>query len=173
VHRGFREALDLVWDDVARALGGRPCRFAGHSLGAALATLAAARYPAVGPLYTFGSPRVGDAAFAESVRVPCYRFVNNSDFVTGLPPPVRYRHVGELVHFDERGVLRREPDLGTRLKAGLRGFSARARENVAAWFQGDLARVPFDSVVAHSPLHYAVRCWNHLVSGTSRRGRGA
>src|SRR5262249_10931814 len=43
VHIGFFEALDRVWKDVAKALTGlgKPVLFTGHSLGAALATLAA------------------------------------------------------------------------------------------------------------------------------------
>ncbi len=49
VHRGFKDALDAVWDDVEakiRELGGnqQTVWFTGHSLGGALAVLAASRY---------------------------------------------------------------------------------------------------------------------------------
>lgn len=164
VHRGFREALDLVWDDVAARLDGRPCWFTGHSLGAALATLAAARYGASRPVYTFGSPRVGDAEFGQSFSPASYRIVNNNDFVAELPPPVRYRHVGELAYFDEAGRLHHGPDLGVQLRARFRGFRAQARRTVEAWRRGELGTVPLASIVDHSPEHYAVRCWNHLAS---------
>ena len=46
VHKGFRDALDLVWRQLVTAikpLADRPVWFTGHSLGGALATLAADR----------------------------------------------------------------------------------------------------------------------------------
>ncbi len=66
VHCGFQEALDTVWSDLAELLRGwtRPLFFTGHSLGAALATLAAARHGGPSQLYTYGSPAVGDEDFA-------------------------------------------------------------------------------------------------------------
>src|SRR5215213_1094973 len=98
VHSGFRSALDEIWTPLVACLQHlvkeRPKRtfwFTGHSLGAALATLAAARYPGVRGLYTFGSPLVGDAEFAKRLKVPAYRFVNNNDLVTQVPPLGRYK----------------------------------------------------------------------------------
>ncbi|MGH9420098.1 MAG: lipase family protein, partial [Thermoanaerobaculia bacterium] len=49
VHRGFKHALDIVWDEIEKkltdpALEDAPLFMTGHSLGAALATLAAARH---------------------------------------------------------------------------------------------------------------------------------
>ncbi|HBY63420.1 MAG TPA: hypothetical protein DEH78_26650, partial [Solibacterales bacterium] len=65
VHRGFAAALDKVWaSEVKPKLGGpRPLWVAGHSLGGALAVLAAARWAIVDGqpvqgLYTYGQPRV-------------------------------------------------------------------------------------------------------------------
>ena len=79
VHAGFADQLEAVWDDVLRDLetGRGPVVISGHSLGGALATLAAcrlARGPAAGRhpcrLLTFGAPRVGDAAFAALLDAP-------------------------------------------------------------------------------------------------------
>src|SRR5262249_54451343 len=98
-----------------KVLGAKPVWLTGHSLGAALATLAAARWAAghrVQGLYTFGSPRVGNAAFAATVPGPCYRFVNNNDVVTRLPPPglfAGYRHVGVLKYIRTDGVIVEDP----------------------------------------------------------------
>lgn len=75
---------------------------AGHSLGAALATLLALDMAAntnlpVG-VYTLASPRVGDLAFHNLFNhiVPnAYRVANRMDIVTKTPPPMLYFHVGD------------------------------------------------------------------------------
>jgi triacylglycerol lipase len=101
VHRGFKRALNSVWTPIEAALRGLECPlfYSGHSLGAALATLAAVRHPPIA-VYTFGSPRVGDARLGELLkRVPIYRVVHGSDIVTTVPPEILgFRHVGEEHH---------------------------------------------------------------------------
>lgn len=75
---------------------------AGHSLGAAVATLLAldmasnTRFPIT--LYTLASPRVGDLIFHNLFNhvVPnAYRVANRLDVVTQTPPPLLYFHVGD------------------------------------------------------------------------------
>ncbi len=103
VHEGFQEALDDVWGRIERVLddlaADTPVFYSGHSLGAALATLAASRRPPRA-FYNYGSPRVGDGGFATTLAdVPVFRVVNNRDVVTTLPPPLPYLklvHAGEL-----------------------------------------------------------------------------
>jgi hypothetical protein len=105
VHRGFAHALDVVWSSIAPAIpaGGRVL-VTGHSLGAALATLAAPRVSGA-RLFTFGSPRVGDAAFAARPDHPPHqRWVDCADLVTRIPPEtLGYAHTGERHYLDRAG----------------------------------------------------------------------
>jgi len=174
VHEGFQLALDGVWDPlrkrIVRVLAqgnpGRRVWLTGHSLGAALATLATSRAMAegafpVGGLYTFGSPRVGDAAFARRLHnsapaVRTFRFVNYADIVTRIPPPLRYRHVGRLCYFTKLGRLQpRQPGWLWQLVRVV-------RDEV-----GDLlGPAPLSLKVPkiledHAPIKYAIRTWNH------------
>ncbi len=115
VHQGFKGALDEVWEKAhlvdylkSNDRDGRTFWFTGHSLGAALASLAWKRYTSLGNsvphLYTFGSPRVGDGDFGKGFR-QTYRFVNNNDIVTKVPPPLGYQHVGDRLRFNPEGFL--------------------------------------------------------------------
>lgn len=116
VHGGFLGALDEVWPEVEAALDGVaaqgiPIWYTGYSLGAALATLAAARRPPAA-LYTFGSPRVGDLDFVRRLQeLPIQRFVNCCDIVTQVPPPaLGYWHVGQQEFITARGRILRNPE---------------------------------------------------------------
>jgi predicted lipase len=78
----------------------------GHSLGGALAMLAALdintnfKLPQRVRVYTFGTPRLGNVAFstAYDARVPAtFRVVVDGDFVAGMPKMFGvYRCVGVL-----------------------------------------------------------------------------
>jgi hypothetical protein len=181
VHEGFKCALDAVWGELRDELleHGRQRRsiwMTGHSLGAALATLAADRLGGVQALYTFGSPRVGDRAFADDFHVPTYRFVHHRDIVTRVPPfgPYQgkdgrgdYVHVGTLEYIDAEGRLwDREP--GTESLGGLARdvahslFSQHGRARPGHLL--DIAREPFDD---HAPLYYALSTWNLYVDSRS------
>lgn len=107
VHRGFKGALDLVWEQISTHM--IKCKadeknviITGHSLGGALATLVAGRLndPKV-QLYTYGSPRVGTAKWCKNQKFKHYRFRNNNDIVTRVPPPlIGFKHHGEMMYFD-------------------------------------------------------------------------
>ena len=101
VHQGFRDAFRSVRDQVDRYLPcaeGLPIFITGHSLGGALAALAAAHWSGWGLMacYTFGAPRVGNKGFSSSLRIPVYRVVNPLDPVPLVPGRLRgYRDVGD------------------------------------------------------------------------------
>lgn len=119
VHHGFADGVDEVWPEVKRLLGNPahagPIWVTGHSLGGAMATLASVRLNYEGyrvrAVYTYGSPRPGDAKFRRNYRLPNYRFVNHNDLVPHLPFLWCFKHVGELKLIDlEEGLLEDEGD---------------------------------------------------------------
>ncbi len=111
VHVGFQliylHCRDSVWERL-RNLGPARVLVIGHSLGAAVATLCVrdlALHLArpVPELYTFASPRVGDATFKASfdAAIPIrWQITNFFDVVPQVPTWPIYHHVGEevLVH---------------------------------------------------------------------------
>jgi len=138
VHHGFDHAWKQVRSAVWAAAGASagtaaapPLWLAGHSLGAALAVLAAADRLATGAavqgLYTYGQPRTGSRRFARLLYAGLgsgryFRFVNNNDIVTRIPPGVMgYCHTGALRYFDADGTLHGDASRWTRLADRVRG----------------------------------------------------
>jgi len=116
VHKGFRLALDEVWDGIAPIVMGQPnpVLITGHSLGGALAVLAAARLMEAGmkpaAVYTYGQPRVGKSDFAGAFEAELgsdtYRVINHVDPVTRIPLLIQgYRHCGLRMYFDGSGRI--------------------------------------------------------------------
>ncbi len=123
VHRGFWGAFESTLEPMKKAVAQVPSNLglyiAGHSLGGALAQIAAASLSEMDNLaacYTFGSPRVATLGFDTLVKCPHYRIVDNWDLVPGVPPPLvtGYRHSGDprLLRGEQpREALRRDRDL--------------------------------------------------------------
>lgn len=101
VHDGFLSVYKTIRDDILKAIEKtspkKKLLVAGHSLGAALATMAVPDisfnlHRKIKAVYTYGSPRVGDDTFAASYNAHfariTYRIVNTSDIITSLPLPI-------------------------------------------------------------------------------------
>lgn len=179
LHTGFATAFS---DSVRQALidavgelaeGGRGIWVTGHSLGGALATLAAAELAKaeheIQGVYTFGQPRVGDQSFAKAyddlLGKRHFRFVNNNDVVTEVPPKnfesdnltCKYRHVGQRIYIKRTREL--TDDIGKLVLTidRMAGWVEAAKE-------GDLA----DGVSDHKMAKYvAALAQNYAVDPTA------
>ena len=153
VHKGFSDALAQVQQRVLEALqsiGNSRLVYTGHSLGAAMATLLASLLPPYA-LYTFGSPRVGDAAFAATVaNLKSYRYVDCCDRVAQVPPEfMGYKHVGDPYYIDRRRIIRFNP--------GVKDISAdQSKATVKYWLRYSLlpGNVWARGFADHAPVNY-------------------
>ena len=114
VHSGFRSECDKLWEAVVKhhvRHSKKKLYITGHSLGAAMATVATSRFEEfahVEQLTTFGSPRVGTRKFVKNIATPHMRFVNNNDIVTKVPLFIMgYKHHGELQYINFYGNIRK------------------------------------------------------------------
>jgi triacylglycerol lipase len=87
IHVGFKGEINKLWPAIEKAVEKIDSLYVtGHSLGAAMATIAAGRMQSkVIALITFGSPRVGNKEYVNSLTVTHYRVQNNCDDVTKVP----------------------------------------------------------------------------------------
>jgi hypothetical protein len=154
VHEGFKEYLDLIWPELDRWLQEHPGRllFTGHSLGAALGTLAASlRKPA--KLATFGSPRVGNSDFVNTLSgFDISRYVDCCDLVTRLPPSsFGLAHVkpGSPLYIDRLGEIK--PDATEDFIREDRGTAREEYILHEAWRRGSVA---IRDLADHAPINY-------------------
>jgi triacylglycerol lipase len=142
--------VDDLWPRLEQALvnNTRTAWFAGHSLGAAMATICAGRckvsqiHTDPRAVFTYGSPRVGNRRYVNYLNIELYRWVNNNDIVTRVPPTwLDYSHKGQEVYLDACGQIRRLCRW-QRTKDRWRGFVR------------DLKRGEFDFFADHSIRKY-------------------
>lgn len=115
IHRGFAEAYKSIEIQVLKAVKSKkiedlPLYITGHSLGAAIATVATQYLERdedlrnqIAACYTFGSPRVGNREFDRDLKSSVYRVVNTTDIVTVVPLlAMGYLHVGDVRFLESR-----------------------------------------------------------------------
>lgn len=139
-HRGFLNSVNDLWDAllehydqlintqyVDQKVKSKPIFITGHSLGGAMAVVAAAKLLEIGidfhSVYTFGQPRVAQHKAKDEINALAkeriFRFVNNSDIVSRLPGPwLGYRHVGLGLYISEE----KEIHIGSNYWFRLRDF---------------------------------------------------
>lgn len=165
-HRGFWNSVNNVWDILfaeyllLREKKKRPLFLTGHSLGGAMATIAAARLihrdlPFTS-VYTFGQPR---AVTSETARVfnseaknRFFRFQNNNDIVTRIPARLMgYSHVGSFLYISEEKGIHNEPGYWFRFLDSIDGAIEAIQEK------------GLDGVEDHSMKQYlqAIKNWDY------------
>jgi hypothetical protein len=114
IHGGFQKAAARADAKIKQAAKlsrdkGKPLFIAGHSLGAALAALAAQVATAEGAepraVYTYGMPRTGGEKFQQAYNQhfgsKTFRLVHGIDLVARVPMSILgYRHVGRVLMCD-------------------------------------------------------------------------
>jgi hypothetical protein len=156
-HAGFAKAARGVLPQVLDWLaseGSRRSRLvlAGHSLGAALATLSATVLrPEL--LVTLGSPRVGDADFVSALAdINVMRLVDGCDVVTQLPPALSfYAHAGVVTYITCVDGQCIEAPAPTMIEADRAEGRARYASD-HAWKSGS---VLLRELADHAPINYA------------------
>jgi triacylglycerol lipase len=123
-HKGFVDAIAEIWEPLVAAVEAelkscdRPLWITGHSLGGALALLAAwlfkRRFVPVHEVCTFGAPMIGNreacTAFDREFAGRIFRYVNGRDPVPKLPTLSLVAN--EFLHVKEERLLGTDPMTG-------------------------------------------------------------
>jgi triacylglycerol lipase len=109
IHVGFKGEINKLWPTIEKSVANiDSLHVTGHSLGAAMATIAAGRMQSkVISLITFGSPRVGNKEYVNSLTFTHYRVQNNCDDVTKVPFRLMgFKHHGTHMYMNYYGAFR-------------------------------------------------------------------
>jgi triacylglycerol lipase len=164
-HRGFWQSTEDVWPllieqyQLCQAQKKRPVFITGHSLGGAMATIAAAKFiqldQAFTSVYTFGQPRVLSRDTARIYNIECksrsFRFHNNNDIVTRVPARfMGYSHGGSYLYITQEQTIKSEA-----------GFWFKFIDHFDGAFNA-LREQGIDAIADHDMHHYleAVEKWD-------------
>ena len=142
-HRGFWNSTEDVWNEMygkylyLNRKKKRPLFLTGHSLGGAMATVAASKLihrdlPFIS-VYTFGQPRAvtreTSRIFNNEAKARFFRFQNNNDIVTRVPARIMgYSHVGNCIYIDEDQNIHNDPGFWFRFLDVIEGAVSDLRE---------------------------------------------
>ena len=112
-HRGFLGEFKKLQPEIEVELEmlqkrkKRPIHVVGHSLGGAIAVVAAYFINGVDEVITFGGPRTTGWFKSKSIPVQVTRVVNNNDIVPKVPFYILgFKHVGNLIYLNYHGNIR-------------------------------------------------------------------
>lgn len=158
VHHGFLKQFESVDVDVVRQVRGlvalhpgAKLYITGHSLGGALAMLAALEFKRqhLDPdgVFTFGAPRVGNKAFARiyntALKDITFNFVNEGDPVPLVPTlGLGYRDCGHEVFLRRNGSVEYDPFIGWELAIDALGL-------FKSWIEFRLGTLPNHSLTTY------------------------
>ena len=144
VHAGFLKSAKALLPQIFVELGSRglakPIYVTGHSLGGAVASVIAyflrREGYQVAAVYTFASPRVGNAkwrkVYTKALGDVSYRVIAAGDLVPLLPGLLDgYRHVGQEILLTEHGIFARPPHWWEIMQDSWRVLNAVGRGNAA------------------------------------------
>jgi hypothetical protein len=173
LHGGFQTAVESVWPLIEAAIKSRPPEqplfFTGHSLGGALAIIAAERAlrelrVQAKAVYTFGSPRTGGVDFFKSYTPELgnstFRVVHGTDLVAAVPPSLMgdFHHVGRAIRCETDGLfdaqtprLPRENDEPDILQNALQSVVANVRALTSFPLFKPIGSQPLDQFAALLP----------------------
>lgn len=160
VHAGFKKAFIHSWEEIQEELNRlqTPIFYAGHSLGAAMAILAAAKKPPTAA-YTFGAPRVGNTSFGYSFKkTKIFRVVNHQDIVATVPVsmiPFEFSHVGTLHYIASNGRMIENPGVSTLLYD-------RSKKNNFQMKRKRFTTLP-DFLADHAPVNYSAHLERQIL----------
>jgi triacylglycerol lipase len=177
VHRGFKEAFQRIAsklsDAVKQHASNRPLWITGHSLGAALATLAADTLSGTAGIYTFGSPLVGDQIFVghfnQRFADRSFRYIDDQDAVTHAPPepfglPIGlYTHVNARRAIDEDGNITTAPPTLLRFVRDVFGRPVVLFHLMQQLMARRFPSMP-DALADHAPVLYVTHIWNDVFT---------
>jgi pimeloyl-ACP methyl ester carboxylesterase len=176
-HKGFVDAIAEIWPALADAVEqelasrDRPLWITGHSLGGALALLAAwlfkRRFVPVHEVCTFGAPMIGNraacTAFDREFAGRIFRYVNGRDPVPKLPTMSLVAN--EFLHVSQERLLGKDPMTGLADMIG-----AVAAKAAGGLLSGDLVDEAWGHVNAEVASHFLDRYRALLRDGGARAG---
>jgi pimeloyl-ACP methyl ester carboxylesterase len=176
-HKGFVDAIAAVWGPLMAAVEAemkvcdRPLWITGHSLGGALALLAAwlfkRRFVPVHEVCTFGAPMIGNreacAAFDREFAGRIFRYVNGRDPVPKLPTMSLVAN--EFLHVNQERLLGTDPMTGV-----VEMLGAAAAKAVGGLLTGGLVDEAWGHVNAEVASHFLDRYRELLRDGAERPG---
>ena len=151
VHKGILDALNSVWEELLPILENedKPIWFTGHSLGGALALMAAFKWQGnqtkIGGVYTIGGPAIGSPEFKQQYNNELgnktFQHIYGEDIITKIgqiagaaPGIMDFQQVGEIINISRSDV----------------SFF----ENLALLMQMPL--------IDHGPIFYLNHLWNQI-----------